>query len=32
VNIRSKMSKAKIAAFPLYDPEKYGYRRKTIVA
>lgn len=32
VNIRSKMSKAKIAAFPLYDPEKYGYKRKTIVA
>lgn len=31
VNIRSKMSKAKIAAFPLYDPEKYGYKRKTIV-
>jgi len=28
VNIRGKMSKAKVSAFPLYDPERYGYRRK----
>jgi aminomethyltransferase len=28
VNIRGKMAKAKIAAFPLYDSEKYGYKRK----
>jgi aminomethyltransferase len=29
VKIRGKPAKAKIAAFPLYDPEKYGYKRKT---
>jgi len=29
VKIRDKPAKAKIAAFPLYDPEKYGYKRKT---
>jgi aminomethyltransferase len=28
VNIRGKMAKAKIAAFPLYDSDKYGYKRK----
>ena len=28
LNIRGKMAKAKIAAFPLYDSEKYGFRRK----
>jgi len=27
VNIRGKMTKSKIEAFPLYDPEKYGYKR-----
>jgi aminomethyltransferase len=29
VKIRDKPAKAKIAAFPLYDPEKYGCKRKT---
>lgn len=28
VNIRGKMPKARVSAFPLYDPEKYGYKRK----
>jgi aminomethyltransferase len=28
VKIREKMAKARIAAFPLYDAEKYGYKRK----
>ena len=28
VKIRDKMTKAKIASFPLYDSEKYGYKRK----
>ncbi len=28
VKIRNKNVKAKIKAFPFYDPEKYGYRRK----
>jgi aminomethyltransferase len=28
VNIRGKMAKSKIVAFPLYDPEKYGYKRR----
>ena len=28
VNIRGRMAKGKIKAFPLYDPEKYGYKRK----
>jgi aminomethyltransferase len=28
VNIRGKMSKARVSAFPLYDPERYGYKRK----
>ena len=27
VKIREKHTKAKVASFPLYDPEKYGYRR-----
>jgi aminomethyltransferase len=30
VKIREKQAKARIASFPLYDPEKYGYKRKTI--
>ncbi len=30
VKIRDKLAKAKIVSFPLYDPEKYGYKRKTI--
>lgn len=28
VNIRGKMARSKIQAFPLYDPEKYGYKRR----
>jgi aminomethyltransferase len=28
VNIRGKMARAKVSAFPLYDPEKYGHKRK----
>ena len=28
VEIRGKMTTGKIEAFPLYDPEKYGYKRK----
>jgi glycine cleavage system aminomethyltransferase T len=28
VKIRGKMAKAKIVAFPFYDAEKYGYKRK----
>jgi aminomethyltransferase len=28
VNIRGRMTKGKIKAFPLYDPERYGYKRK----
>jgi aminomethyltransferase len=31
VKIRDRMAKAKLAAFPLYDPEQYGYRRKPAV-
>jgi len=31
VEIRGKKAKAKIVAFPFYDQEKYGYRRKTHV-
>lgn len=29
VKIRDKLAKAEIASFPLFDAEKYGYRRKT---
>jgi aminomethyltransferase len=29
VKIRDKMVKAKIVSFPLYDPDKYGSKRKT---
>ncbi|MEM3641129.1 MAG: glycine cleavage system aminomethyltransferase GcvT, partial [Candidatus Bathyarchaeia archaeon] len=29
VKIRGKQTKAKIVAFPFYDSEKYGYKRKT---
>jgi aminomethyltransferase len=29
VQIRDKMVKGKLAPFPLYDPENYGYKRKT---
>ena len=29
VKIRDKMAKGRIAAFPLYDAEKFGYKRKT---
>jgi aminomethyltransferase len=32
VNIRGKMANARVSAFPLYDPEKYGYRRKIVTA
>jgi aminomethyltransferase len=28
VKIRDRMAEAKISAFPFYDPEKYGYKRK----
>ncbi|HVP92672.1 MAG TPA: glycine cleavage system aminomethyltransferase GcvT [Acidobacteriota bacterium] len=28
VKIRNKLVKGKIASFPLYNPEKYGYKRK----
>jgi len=28
VNVRGRMTTGKIQAFPLYDPEKYGYKRK----
>jgi aminomethyltransferase len=28
IEIRKRKVKARIASFPLYDPEKYGYRRK----
>lgn len=28
VKIRDKLAKGTIASFPLYDPEKYGYKRK----
>ncbi|MDW8039862.1 MAG: glycine cleavage system aminomethyltransferase GcvT [Nitrososphaerota archaeon] len=31
VEIRGKKAKAKIVAFPFYDVEKYGYKRKTSV-
>lgn len=30
VNIRGKNAGGKIAAFPLYDAEKYGFRRKAV--
>jgi aminomethyltransferase len=30
VKIRGKQAKARIAAFPLYDAEKYGYKRKIV--
>jgi aminomethyltransferase len=28
INIRGKMARSKIEAFPLYDPERYGYKRR----
>jgi aminomethyltransferase len=31
VKIRGRMAKAKIVAFPFYDPEKYGYKRKPAI-
>jgi aminomethyltransferase len=30
VKIRNKLIKGKIKSFPLYDPEKYGYKRKIV--
>ena len=30
VKIRGKQAKARIAAFPLYDSEKYGYKREIV--
>ncbi len=30
VKIREKKAQARIASFPLYDAEKYGYKRKTV--
>jgi aminomethyltransferase len=29
ISIRDKLVKGRIAAFPLYDPDRYGYKRKT---
>jgi aminomethyltransferase len=29
IRIRDKLVKGRIAAFPLYDPDRYGYKRKT---
>jgi aminomethyltransferase len=29
VKIRNKQTKAKIVSFPFYDPEKYGFKRKS---
>jgi len=31
VGIRGKQAKAKISEFPLYDSEKYGYKRRALV-
>lgn len=31
VGIRNRRAKAKIASFPLYDAEKYGYKRRIVV-
>jgi hypothetical protein len=28
--LREKTAKGRIAGFPLYDAEKYGYKRKTV--
>jgi aminomethyltransferase len=30
VKIRNKLIKGKMKSFPLYDPEKYGYKRKIV--
>jgi aminomethyltransferase len=30
IKIRGKQARARIASFPLYDPDEYGYRRKTV--
>jgi len=30
IKIREKQARARIASFPLYDPDEYGYRRKTV--
>lgn len=30
VSIRAKTARARIASFPLYDAEKYGYKRKVV--
>ena len=30
VKIRDKTAKARIVAFPFYDPEEYGYKRLTV--
>jgi len=32
VKIRDRLAKAKLSAFPLYDQDRYGYRRKLAVA
>jgi len=32
VEIRGKLVKAKIVSFPFYNPEKYGYKRKTVMS
>jgi len=31
VRVRNKVAKAKIVSFPFYDPEKYGFKRKTSI-
>jgi len=31
IRIREKQTKAKITSFPLYDTEKYGFKRKTTI-
>jgi aminomethyltransferase len=30
IKIRGKQARARIASFPLYNPDEYGYRRKTV--
>jgi aminomethyltransferase len=32
VKIRQRIAKAKLSAFPLYDPQKYGYKRQLAVS
>lgn len=32
LNMRGRTARAKISGFPLYDPEKYGYKRKIVAS